>query len=155
MDMAEIMNFFGSWIWVIAGLLLLGIEILMPSTFLLWPGIAALVVGVITLFLGLDSAIWPWQAQVLVFLGLSLIIAYFGKRIMKQNKWDTSEVEDLNDRGSQLIGQTAVLVDAIANGHGRAKIGDTTWRVKGDDAKAGTRVRIVSSDGGTLMVEAA
>lgn len=151
---AEFVKLLGPWTWVVVGLLLLGIEILLPSTFLLWPGLAAMVVGVLTLIFGLDNPIWPWQAQVLVFLALSLIIAYFGKRVMKDRNWDESEVSDLNDRGSQLVGQTAVLTDAIANGQGRVKIGDTTWRVKGEDAKAGAKVRVVSSDGGTLIVEA-
>lgn len=143
----------GPWIWVVAGLVLLGLEILLPSSFLLWPGLAALVVGAITLFHGLDSPIWPWQAQLLVFLVLSLVIAFFGRRIMKEQNWDESEVENLNDRGAQLVGQTAILQDAISNGHGRVKIGDTTWRVKGDDTKAGAKVRVIGANGGTLMVE--
>lgn len=153
--MFELIDILGPWIWVVVGMVLLGIEILLPSTFLLWPGLAALVVGAITLFHGLGSPIWPWQAQLLVFLILSLVFAYFGKRVMRENEWDKSEVEDLNDRGAQLVGQTAVLADAISNGQGRVKIGDTTWRVKGDDAKAGTRVRVVSAEGGTLHVESA
>ena len=127
----------------------------MPSTFLLWPGLAALVVGAITLVLGIDNPIWPWQAQILLFLILTLVIAYFGKQYVRSHNLDKSEVGDLNDRGSQLVGKTAVLTDAIANGSGRVKIGDTTWRVQGDDTKAGSKVRVVSADGGTLTVEPA
>jgi len=100
----------GPWTWVAVGLLILGIEIMMPSTLLLWPGLSALAVGFITLVLGTDAAIWPWQAQ--------------------------------------LIGQTAILADPIANGMGRVKIGDTTWRVKGDDTKAGAKVTVVDYDAG-------
>lgn len=150
---ATLVELLGPWIWVVAGLVLLGIEILLPSSFLLWPGLAALMVGAITLFHGLNNPIWPWQAQVLVFLFLSLATAFVGRRVMREQNWDESEVEDLNDRGAQLIGQTAVLNDAISNGKGRVKIGDTTWRVKGEDAKAGSIVRIVGANGGTLMVE--
>jgi len=53
----------GPWTWVAVGLLILGIEIMMPSTLLLWPGLSALAVGFITLVLGTDAAIWPWQAS--------------------------------------------------------------------------------------------
>ncbi len=151
--MADFIALLGPWTWVVLGLVLLGIEIVLPSTFLLWPGIAAMIVGFVTLILGVDSSIWPWQAQVLVFLVLSLIVAYFGRKIWKDNHWDKSEVEGLNERGAQLIGQMGVLTDAIANGHGRVKIGDTTWRVRGEDAKAGSKVRVVSADAGTLDVE--
>jgi membrane protein implicated in regulation of membrane protease activity len=145
----------GPWTWVAVGLLILGIEIMMPSTFLLWPGLSALVVGLITLIIGNEAAIWPWQAQVLVFLILSVAIAIVGKRIMKNKDYNKSENPNLNERGAQLIGQTAILADPIANGMGRIKIGDTTWRVKGDDAKAGAKVTVVDYDAGTLIVEAA
>jgi len=145
----------GPWTWVAVGLLILGIEIMMPSTFLLWPGLSALVVGLITLIIGNEAAIWPWQAQVLVFLILSIVIAIVGKRIMKNKDYNKSENPNLNERGAQLIGQTAILADPIANGMGRIKIGDTTWRVKGDDAKAGAKVTVVDYDAGTLIVEVA
>ena len=145
----------GPWTWVAVGLLILGIEIVMPSTLLLWPGLSALAVGFITLILGADAAIWPWQAQVFVFLILSVVSAIIGKRIMKNRKYNESENPNLNERGAQLIGQTAILADPISNGMGRVKIGDTTWRVKGDDTKAGAKVTVVDYDAGTLIVEAA
>lgn len=143
----------GPWAWVAFGLLILGIEIAMPSTFLLWPGLAALVVGIITLILGTENSIWPWQAQVIVFLLLSMIIAYFGKRFMKDKNLEESDKPGLNDRGAQMLGRTAVLDKPIKNGSGRIKIGDTTWRVMGEDAKAGETVKVVESDGATLKVE--
>lgn len=143
----------GPWIWVVIGLALLGLEIILPSTFLLWPGLSALVVGIITLIIGLDSPLWPWQAQLLVFLVLTLLLAYLGRGMMKKKNWDESENPQLNERGAQLVGNSAVLTSAITNGFGRAKIGDTTWRVKGPDAKAGSMVRVVRYEAGTLEVE--
>lgn len=151
--MVDLINVLGPWTWVVFALVLLGLEIVMPSTFLLWPGIAAMGVGIVTLVLGIDNPVWPWQAQVLLFLGLSLVVAFFGRKLLKDKKWDKSEVEGLNERGSQLIGQMGVLTDPISNGQGRMKIGDTTWRVKGHDAKAGAKVRVIGADGGTLEVE--
>ncbi len=145
----------GPWTWVAIGLFILGMEIIMPSTILLWPGLSALVVGLITLILGTDAAIWPWQAQVLVFLILSVIIAVVGKRIMKNRKYNESDNPMLNERGAQLIGQTAILSAPITNGMGRIKVGDTTWRVKGNDTKAGSKVKVVDYDAGTLIVETA
>ena len=144
----------GPWTWVAIGLLILGLEIISPSTLLLWPGLSALVVGFITLILGTEAAIWPWQAQVLVFLVLSVVIAIIGKRLMKNKKYNESDNPTLNDRGAQLIGQTAVLADPISNGMGRVKIGDTTWRVTGADTKAGSKVKVIDYDAGTLIVEA-
>jgi len=150
-----IIDSLGPWVWVAFGLLLLGFEMLAPSTFLLWPGIAAVIVGFVTLILGTESDIWPWQAQIVAFLVLSLLTAWYGKKYVKQHNLEESDKPGLNDRSIQLVGQTAILKEAISEGYGRAKIGDTTWRVKGEDAKAGTRVKVVGADGSLLLVEMA
>ena len=84
--MVDLINILGHWTWVVFALVLLGLEIVMPSTFLLWPGIAAMGVGIVTLVLGMDNPVWPWQAQVLLFLGLSLVVAFFGRKLLKDKK---------------------------------------------------------------------
>ena len=151
----EIVDTLGPWSWVIFGLLLLGVEILIPSTFLLWPGLSALVVGIITLFLGTENSIWPWQMQLLVFLMLSLVIAYFGRQFVSKRNMELSEQPNLNERGVQLIGQQGTLTAAIQNGRGRVKLGDTTWSVKGPETAEGETVVVVGVDGSTLSVEKA
>ncbi len=151
----ELIDTLGPWSWLIFAMLLLGIEILMPSTFLLWPGLSALVVGCITLIFGIDNPIWPWQAQLLVFLILTLVIAYFGRQYVSRKNMEDSEQPNLNDRGVQLIGKQGVLTTAIENGRGRAKLGDTTWIVSGPDTKEGETVVVTGSEGNSLKVERA
>ena len=151
----ELIDTLGSWSWVIFGLILLGIEILAPSTFLLWPGLSALVVGLITLVLGVDNTIWPWQAQLLVFLILSLVIAYFGRQLVRSRKLEDTEQPNLNERGAQLVGRKGVLTSAIENGQGRAKLGDTTWTVRGSDIAEGEAVVVVAVEGNALTVKKA
>jgi hypothetical protein len=48
----------GVWNWFIAAGVLLALELLVPGAFMLWLGLSALLVGVISLFV-----YWPWQAQ--------------------------------------------------------------------------------------------
>ena len=151
----ELIDTLGPWSWVIFGLILLGIEILAPSTFLLWPGLSALVVGLITLVLGVDNTIWPWQAQLLVFLVLSLVIAYFGRQLVRSRKLEDTEQPNLNERGAQLVGRKDVLTSAIENGQGRAKLGDTTWTVRGSDIAEGEAVVVVAVEGNALTVKKA
>ena len=151
----ELIDTLGPWSWVIFGLILLGIEILAPSTFLLWPGLSALVVGLITLVLGVDNTIWPWQAQLLVFLVLSLVIAYFGRQLVRSRKLEDTEQPNLNERGAQLVGRKGVLTSAIENGQGRAKLGDTTWTVRGSDIAEGEAVVVVAVEGNALTVKKA
>ncbi len=150
-----ILNFIqemGVWTWWILGIALIGIEVLAPGTFFLWFGLAAFVVGAITMMVGLDSAIWVWQFQLIVFVCLALVFAIAGRSLMQKKGWDKSEQPALNERGAQLIGRHAVLSQPITEGMGRATIGDTTWRVIGPDLPEGTKVVVTGASAGTLTV---
>ncbi|MHA7883620.1 NfeD family protein [Nitratireductor rhodophyticola] len=143
----------GPWNWMLLGFVLLAAEILAPGVFLLWIGIAAILTGALSLQLW-DLPAWSWQVQVLVFLALSLISAYAGKRLMDSRRNEETDQPLLNRRREQLVGRTATLEEAIENGFGRIRLDDTLWRVTGPELPAGTRVRVASVDAGTLRVEA-
>lgn len=138
----------GPWNWMLLGFVLLILEIFAPGVFLLWIGIAALLTGTLSLQLW-DWAPWTWQVQVLLFLGLSLVSAYVGKKIVR-GSGDASDQPLLNRRGAQMIGRTATLTEPITEGRGRIKLGDTTWRVTGPDLPAGTQVRVTGADAADL-----
>lgn len=153
--LSSIVEELGPWNWTVFGVILLTLEILAPGVFLLWIGIAALIVGAISLALW-DVAFWTWHVQMLLFLALSLIAAYLGKRIMASRS-EQSDQPLLNRRSDQLIGRIATLSDPIENGRGRVKLGDTMWRVAGPDLPAGAKVRVVKASDIDLelIVEAA
>ncbi|MBB6261509.1 hypothetical protein FHS77_002065 [Paenochrobactrum gallinarii] len=141
----------GHWSWIVLGLILLVLEVLLPGIFLVWFGVAALVTGTMVLVAG--SALWlGWQVQLLVFLVLSVIFPLVGRRFLGSSRREVDQPL-LNRRGDQLIGQRAVLIEAIVNGHGRLKINDTIWRVTGTDMPVGTSVLITGYDQGALQVE--
>jgi len=145
----------GGWSWVILGLALLGLEILAPGIFFLWLGVAALVIGAISLIVwGLGAELWVWQVQVLGFLILSIVLAYAGRSWLSRNEVESDEPL-LNDRVAQLVGQTATLEQPITNGVGHVRLGDTLWRVRGPDLPAGTKVRIRGGNSDRLEVETA
>jgi inner membrane protein len=149
---ARIVGELGPWNWVAIGLVLLVLEIAIPGVFLLWFGMAAIVVGALSIMFH-NATYWPWEAQIMVFLGLSLVLAWYGKRMM-----DKGEVTDeplLNKRSEQMIGRTATLAEPITEGYGRIRIGDTLWRVKGPDMPIGARVKVATVQGNELVVEAA
>jgi membrane protein implicated in regulation of membrane protease activity len=139
----------GDWVWIIGGMLLLGLEILASGTFFLWFGISAIVVGVVALLTDIS-----WQFQVGIFAVLAVILLVVGRRYFKNRRQDAPEVI-VNERASQLIGSTYVLTQPIINGTGRIRVGDTTWMVRGSDLPSGARVKVVAVDGSRLHVEAA
>ncbi len=141
-------DFLGPWSWWVLGLVLFGLEILAPGTFFLWFGIAALVVGTISLFIA-----WSWQVQAVVFVVLA-VVALVAGRILLRGKGTVVGADELklNQRGVRLVGRRYVLAEPLANGAGHLRIDDTIWRITGPDLPAGTRVEVLSADGALLTV---
>lgn len=139
------------WHWWILGVVLLGLEIVVPGTFFLWMGVAAGVVGVILLF----AENFAWQNQILVFAVLS-IVAVVGWRFWLRRHPIETEDPTLNVRGAQYVGRVLTLAEPLVDGVGKARVGDTLWRVttRDDlDLPAGARVRVAGVEGATLVVE--
>ncbi|MCY0096557.1 NfeD family protein [Hoeflea ulvae] len=142
----------GPWIWWIIGLVFLGLEILIPGVFLLWIGLAAIIVGALSFPLW-GTQVWGWQLQVLIFAVLAVVMALVGRKLTGSNA--ESDQPMLNRRTEGLVGRTATLQDAINDGKGRIRLDDTTWIVEGPELPAGARVRIVAAQAGSLTVEPA
>jgi membrane protein implicated in regulation of membrane protease activity len=143
----------GPWSWWILGLVLLAAELAAPGVFLVWIGLAALIVGALSLALW-DAALWTWQVQLLLFGVLSIALAIIGRRFYAGRN-DTSDEPMLNRRGESLVGRTAILAEPIAEGRGRIRMDDTWWPVMGPDLPSGSRVRVTEAHGRDLRVEAA
>jgi membrane protein implicated in regulation of membrane protease activity len=133
----------GPWNWMVLGFVLLVIEIIAPGVFMLWIGIAALIIGAVSLLIW-DAAFWTWQVQILAFLALSLVCAFVGKRLVG-GRHDATDQPLLNRRGAQMVGKMATLAEPIKDGRGRIRVGDTFWRVSGPDLPAGTQVRVTGA----------
>ena len=140
-----VMNF---WHWLVLGLLLMLVELALPSTYFLWMGLAALVVGVVFWLIPGMS----FDAQVILFAVLSVSAIILGKRYLKRHPI-LSDRPMLNVRGAQNIGRIATLHEPIINGVGKVHLDDTLWKVFGPDLPLNTRVRIVAVDGISLRVE--
>lgn len=140
---ALLLKTLGPWSWIVLGIVLLVFDIFAPGVFMLWIGIAALIVGALSLALW-EASYWAWQTQVLLFLLLALISAYIGKRLMGARR-QTGDQPLLNRRGEQMVGRTATLAEPIREGRGRIQLGDTFWRVSGPDLPAGARVRVIAA----------
>jgi hypothetical protein len=59
----------------------------------------------------------------------------------------------LNRRGDQHIGRVYRLEEAVRNGRGKARVGDSLWLVSGEDMPAGTEVKVTAVEGTVLQVE--
>jgi len=145
--MLDWLNENAHWAWMTLGLVLAGLEMMVPGVYLIWLGIAAIITGVMTLGLDLSPAM-----QLIDFVFLSLIIAFSAKRILGERPIESSDPL-MNRRGARLVGETATVVQAIEHGSGRVKLGDSEWIAHGPNVAAGEHVRVSGSNGAILLVE--
>ena len=131
--------------WLGLGIALLSIELMFPGLFMLWFGLSALITATLAYFLGITGAI-----TIVIFLADGMALSYFFYK--KQHKEPKFLV---NDPKSKMVGTVVILEEAIVNGRGRTKIGDSHWSVSGNDLPAGTKVKITDVSGNTLVVVSA
>ena len=143
------MGSLGIWGWFGLGLLLIAAEALAaPGAFLIWIGLAAIAVGLI------ETVFVPgWIAEMLMFAALCVVSVLVGLRVYKAGT-KGSESPALNERVEGFRGQVFALDEAISNGFGRIRVGDSVWRVKGPELPVGQRVKVCGVEGATLVVEA-
>jgi membrane protein implicated in regulation of membrane protease activity len=136
------------WDWLALGTVLLILEVFGAGGYLLWIGVAAAGVGILTYIIPSMS----WEVQFLLFAVLSVLTALYWWR-RQRSVLRKSDQPGLNMRGSELIGRTFAVHDAIVDGRGKIKVGDGVWMVVGPDTAAGNQVRVVAQDGAILKVE--
>ena len=135
------------WVWLTLGLVLAGVEMLIPGVYMIWLAAAAIITGVLTAAFDLSL---PMQCIDFVFL--SLIIAFSARRFLRDKPIESQDPL-MNRRGARLVGETATVVQAIEHGSGRVKLGDSEWIAHGPDVAVGQRVRVSGSEGAILLVE--
>ena len=138
------------WFWWGVALALFAAEALLPGSFMLWLGFAAVGTALVDLVVPMSD-----PAQWMLFAVLSLVSVAAGWQYKKKHPKGASDQPLLNRRGAQLVGQVYVLESAIVDGRGRLKIGDAFWTAHGPDLPAGARVRVLAAEAGSLTVEPA
>lgn len=138
--------------WLSLGGLLLAAEMLGGNGYLLWSGVAAVVTGLLVWLVP-----FGWELQGVIFAVLTLIAAWLwwlwlSRRVRDQKPADAS----LNQRGQQLVGRRFILDNALVNGRGHMRVGDSSWPVSaGSDLPAGSKVEVIAVEGITLHIKAA
>src|SRR5579871_3037969 len=113
-------------LWLGGGLILCVAETLAPGTFLIFIGAAAAIVGAIVYFVALDLT-----TQLLLFGTLVIALVIVGRAIYGSLQASPGPLP--LSRAHALIGSDFLLEDDIVHGYGRIRVGDSSWRVNGDD----------------------
>lgn len=137
------------WHWMVLGLLLGLAELAVPSFFIIWFGLGALLVGVILLL----APGFGFNAQVLLWTLASVGMTVLWFKVFRNTSRTRSGQAD------EVVGEIGVLIHAVApftKGEVRFQkplLGADVWPCLADEAiAAGTRVKVLAVDGQLLKV---
>jgi inner membrane protein len=137
------------WHWMVGAVALAALEAFIPGAVAIWFAAAAAVVGLLLVVIPL-----PWQWQWILFAVLGIVAMLIYRNYVRKHP-ETTEQPNLNLRGQQYVGTEFVLVEAIQQGFGKVRVGDTVWKVAGPELPVGARVRVTGVDGAVLDVTGA
>lgn len=152
MDVIGFLDAMPYWAWLILAGVLLTIEVVAPTTFFLWPALAALVVGALVAF----PPHLEWWAQLLTFAGLTVAFGWLGPKVFPRRETGVTDAPALNRRAEQYVGWTVTVTQEFSGGRGKVRVGDTLWSARaadGRDYPAGAAVVVTAVDGTLLTVE--
>jgi membrane protein implicated in regulation of membrane protease activity len=141
--------FLSWWMWLIAGVVLLAIEILTPGGFfIIFFGCGAVAVGLLLLAgLPMSTAV-----QGLVFLALSVI----SLKLFRRPVLERFQASIPSGKVDSMEGEMAVALEDIpSGGYGKAELRGSAWNAHNTSGQAiarQQRVRVVKVDGLTLQV---
>jgi inner membrane protein len=152
--MAGLFGFFGDvqpWHWLALGAILVAVEIISPTFYFLWPGLAA---GVVGAALYLFPALRP-QDQIILFAVLAVLTTVAWKRFAPPD-WASAEPHPtLNRRTAHYVGRHVKVAEGFAGGRGAVWIDDSRWSATSEDGSnpiPGEMVVVTGSDGSVLKV---
>ena len=138
------------WYWVIGGILLILLELVVPSFFILWFGVGALLVAGVALLTELSLS-----GQLLIWTLASLAMVALWFRVFSPRRHRTL----IGSAGGDVIGEVGLLVGTVApfqRGKVRFQrpiLGAEEWACMADsEIPAGERVKVLSIEGSYLKV---
>jgi len=149
--MEEVLFNLTFWHWLALALMLMVIEIMVPTEFFMWLSFAAGATAIVKLLfpqIGMVPELSLFSA-----FGLSSIAVWRQKGVT--GKEEETDRQQLNQRNQRYLGRVVEVTQAINNGEGKVTVEDSQWKVYGPDAVIGTKVKVVSVDGSIFKVELA
>lgn len=139
------------WHWMAFGFSLIFTEIFFPMALLfLWPGIAALMMGVVILFVPQLMPIY----QIGIWLIISYIFTIEWIKYCRINPLHPVMYRPTGLQGQEYIGRQFELTKPIINGRGEIEIDEKKLTLLSiDDYPVGTLVKIARVEGAALRIQ--
>lgn len=147
---AALLDQVAAWHWFTLGVILLVFEIVSTTNYLLWPGIAALLIGVMKFIIpGLDGVL---------SLFLFAVLAVASSVVWQRSSWGrrvAASPNGLNARMDTYLGRKGTAAGDFVGGEGAILLDDTRWVAMVTDGSAprnGDVLQVTGADGTVLRV---
>jgi hypothetical protein len=132
--------------WLILAAVCLLLELSTMSGWLLWPAASAGIVALI-------ARVWlvEPQIQAALFLGLTAINTYLGRRLLDKNP---RKAKDPNDPRARVVGLVGTTTTGFKEGLGRVFVDGKEWSAELEGAselRKGAKIYVVSLKGGARL----
>ncbi len=141
------------WYWLVFGMVLILLELAVPSFTIFWFGLGALVVGLLLLLVPELSLTW----QLLAWVVASTAFVVFWFRVLKPKMTDRTTAGLSREA---VLGETAMVTKLpAAEMRGEIRfavpvLGSETWSfISADEVAIGDRVRVQDVSGNTMVVK--
>ena len=140
------------WHWIVFGVVLAGVEIFVPSFYMIWLGASAIVVGLLTLFLPIPFVV---QLSLWGLLSVACLVIWF--------KFVSPKMKDVTKSGmakEALFGQLGTVLEYNAStSRGRLRfpaplLGEDEWAfICTESVAVGDKVSVTDTSGNDLIVK--
>lgn len=136
--------------WLIVGIFLTILELVVPGGIIVFLGIAAMLVGS-ALYVGVIQTV---ASAFIAWFILSLILIMVLRSFFMQYFEGDTHVENVDERKDVIGSIVEVSEQVFPHKEGRVRFRATTWKARSDEElKVGSKVRVTSQDGSTLIVQ--
>jgi membrane protein implicated in regulation of membrane protease activity len=148
-DVAPILLANAAYGWWAAAAVLLVLEMALTSNWLLWPGLAAFLTGLLAFFMPEMG----WETEAVIFVLAAVLLLFLGRRFVSFSA-TTPDIDNLNNRTARLMGRRGAALADGPDGTSRIQIDGTEWAVRRTDGGAVRVGDILQIDGmdGTILL---
>jgi hypothetical protein len=136
-----------AWIWAAGAIVTAFVEMHAPGFYLIWIALGAAITAVATWLAHLVL-----EAQLITFAMASACCCVGGHFVYRRATRRAPGNIALNERERQMVGAHAVVAEALTNGQGKIRLGDTVWLAEGPDLPQGAKVVVTAMRGTTAVI---
>ncbi len=141
------MNSLSPWILAIGSVVIAIAELLTPGYYLIWIAAGGAITALASF--AFDLSLSGQISLFIVSCALSCVCGYFiYQRLINSGEGNAP----LNQRNLEMVGKKGVVTQALENGHGKVKLGDSVWLAEGPNLEIGTPVVVTAMRGTVVLV---